>query len=153
MTVLLDWVRRVPQSLRQLTQDFWFSLMEKGPRFLCVAIIANLSGMVLGYILFKHFAPLLSITLVSVISGILYVLITYSSHYVFTFRRPGNYLKGLWKVYLTAWVGMLISSLLNQFLIGSLQMPYFLAQGLIFCFGATYSLLVNFLFVFRRRSS
>ena len=126
--------------------------MEKGPRFLCVAITSNLAGMWFGYIMFKHLASLFSISLVSAVSGILHVLITYSSHYFFTFRRPGNYFGGLWKVYFTAWFGMLIASLLNQFLIGSLQMPYLLAQCLIFCFGASYSLFVNFLFVFRGRS-
>jgi hypothetical protein len=153
MTALQNWMQRSPQTLRQLSRDFWSSLIEKGPRFLCVAIIANLAGMGLGYLLFKRFAPVVSITLISVVSGVLHVLITYSSHYVFTFRRPGNYFKGLWKIYITAWVGMLISSLLNQLLIGSLQMPYFLAQGFIFCFGASYSLIVNFLFVFRRPST
>ncbi len=150
MTPLQDWVRRSPQTLRQLSQDFLQRFLEKGPRFLCVAAVANLSGIGLGYFFFKHFAPRFGISLVSVVGGIVHVLITYSSHYCFTFRRPGNYLRGLWKVYVSSWLGMLIASLLNQFLIGSLQMPYFLAQALIFCFGASYSVVVNFLFVFRK---
>lgn len=152
MNALMDQVRRFEQTLRQLARDFRHSLMEKGPRFLCVAFISNFTGMGFGYAIFRYLTPLFSISLASVFSGILHVLITYSSHYFFTFRRPGNYFKGLWKVYLTAWMGMLIASLLNQFFIGSLQMPYFAAQCLIFCFGASYSILVNFLFVFRGQS-
>jgi hypothetical protein len=152
MSALTDWVRQIEQTLKHLFRIARQSLREKGPRFLCVAITSNLAGMGLGYLFFKHLTSLLSISIVSVASGILHVLITYSSHYFFTFRRPGRYFQGLWKVYVTAWMGMLIASLMNQFFIGSLQMPYFLAQCLIFCFGASYSLLVNFLFVFRGRS-
>lgn len=139
--------------VHNICRQFWLSLKEKGPRFFCVAVVANLTGIAVGFILFKSLTPLLSIALVSAIGGVLHVFITYSSHYYFTFRKPGNYLKGLWKVYVTAWFGMLVSSFLNQFLIGTLKMPYFVAAAMIFCFGASYSVVVNFLFVFRRPSS
>ena len=147
------WILHVQPALRRLFQDFWMRLKERGSRFFLVAAIANSAGIACGYVLFKSLTPALPIALVSVLVGILHVLITYSAHYYFTFKRSGEYLKGLWKVYLTAWFGMLISSILNYFLMGTLQMPYLLAQAVLFCFGAAYSLTVNFLFIFRRQSS
>lgn len=140
-------------TMRSLLEQFWTRLKEKGVRFLCVALVANSTGIGCGYVLFKSLTPTLPIAVVSVLGGILHALITYSAHYYFTFKQPGDYLKGLWKVYLTAWLGMLITSVLNQFLMGTLQMHYFLAQAVLFSFGAAYSLAVNFLFIFRRQSS
>lgn len=143
---------RIYGLLKSLTQTLWRRLMEKGIRFLCVAVGANAFGLSCSYVLYKRLTPALSIALVSIISGILHTLITYSSHYFLTFGRPGNYFKGLWKVYLSAWLGMLIASFLGQFLMGTLRLPFFVAQALIFGVGAAYSIVVNFLFIFRNPS-
>jgi len=153
MTAIRRWFFRIQPTVRNLFEQFWTRLKEKGVRFFWVALVANSAGIACGYVLFKSLTSALPIALASVIGGILHVLITYSSHYYFTFKKSGDYLQGLWKVYLTAWLGMLISSVLNQFLMGTLQMHYFLAQAVLFSFGASYSLAVNFLFIFRRQSS
>lgn len=153
MTAMTRWLLRIQAPMRSLFEQFWTRLKEKGLRFFCVAVLANSAGIACGYGLFKSLAPIWPIALISVLGGILHVLITYSAHYHFTFKKSGDYLRGLWKVYLTAWLGMLLSSVINQFLMGTLQMSFFLAQAVLFCFGAAYSLTVNFLFIFRRQSS
>jgi hypothetical protein len=137
----------------RLAQSLWLRLREKGIRFLCVAIVANGAGLSCGYLLYKKLTPLLGILVVSIIGGIIHVFITYSSHYCITFRKPGNFLQGLWKIYITSWVGMLISSVLGQFLLGTLKLPFFIAQGIIFCVGAVYAVIINFLVVFREKPS
>ena len=133
----------------RLVQSLWLRLREKGIRFLTVAVVANGAGLSCSYFLYKRLTPALSILVVSIISGVIHVFLTYSSHYYITFKKPGNFLQGLWKVYVTAWIGMLMTSVLGQFLMGTLGLPFFVAQGVIFCVGAAYAVVVNFLFVFR----
>jgi hypothetical protein len=147
------WLGRLQNSLTDLSRLLWSRVKERGKKFLCVAVISNLAGMAFSFVLYKSLVPNLSIALVSMIGAVFHVLITYSSHYFITFGIPGGFFMGLCRVYPTAWVGMLVASLLGQFLIGTLGFNYIPAQVLIFCFCATYSILVSFLFIYRQKSS
>lgn len=153
MSESYPWLSRLQNSLTDLSRLFWSRVRERGKKFLCVGVVSNLAGMVFSFILYKSLVPRLSIALVSMIGAVFHVLITYSSHYFITFGIPGGFFIGLCRVYPTAWVGMLVASLLGQFLIGTLRFNYFPAQFLIFCFCATYSILVSFLFIYRQKSS
>jgi len=141
----------VLQTLRKLARDFLASFKKRGPKFLVVAFIVNPIGMGCGYELYKHFSGSIGIAATSLISGILHAALTYSSHYFFTFGRPGSYFPGLAKMYAGAWIGMLIASAISQVLLGTLQIPFFWVQLLMLIFGASYSICVNFLFVYRER--
>lgn len=142
---------RITRSIRRLMGGFWDRLKQKGPRFLIVAAIVNPIGMGLSYELYKHFSAVVGIAAISLFSGVMHAAFTYSSHYFFTFGRPGNYLGGLAKMYAGTWLGMLIASGISQILLGTLQMPFFLVQLLMLFFGASYSICVNFLFIYREK--
>jgi hypothetical protein len=141
----------ISHTLRKFASDFWARLKKRGPKFLVVALLANPIGMGCGYGIYKHFSGSIGIAATSLISGILHAALTYSSHYFFTFGRPGSYLPGLAKMYAGAWVGMLITSAISQILLGTLQIPFFWVQFIMLVFGASYSVCVNFLFVYRER--
>lgn len=147
------WIETTRAVVVGLAQSLWLRLKEKGLRFLCVALVANGTGLSCSYLLYKKLTPALSILVVSILSGIIHVFITYSSHYCITFKKPGHFLRGLWKVYITAWLGMLITSILGQFLLGTLKLPFFAAQGIILCMGAAYAVVINFLVIFRESPS
>lgn len=153
MSASLPWLRRLKNSFIELARLFYRRIRERGQKFLCVGILANLAGVFFSFLLYKGLVPRLSVALVSMIGGVFHVLITYSSHYFITFGIPGGFFLGLFRVYPTAWVGMLCASLLGQLLIGTLKFNYFPAQFLIFCFCATYSILVSFLFIYRQKSA
>ncbi|MEI7774948.1 MAG: hypothetical protein WCK17_09240, partial [Verrucomicrobiota bacterium] len=56
---------RLHGVLKGLAQTFWARLMEKGIRFLCVAVVANAAGLSCSDVLYKRLTPVLSIALVS----------------------------------------------------------------------------------------
>jgi hypothetical protein len=110
---------------KEVIGRFLSRLKDKGHKFLAVALISNFLGMGLSYGLYKNFSDSFGIATTSFISGILHSAITY--------------------------LYMLAGSGISQVLLGNLHLPFFLVQFLMFGIGATYSICLNFLFVYRER--
>ena len=141
---------KILASVEKFLYSFARELKTRGVRFIVVALIANPFGLGCSYLFYKAFSSTIGIAPVSIISGIFHCFLTYSSHYWFTFGKPGNYLGGLLKVYAGAWFGMVVSSGISQYLIGTLKVHFFWTQLIILGFGATYSICINFLIMSRR---
>jgi hypothetical protein len=123
-------------------------IYARGPRYLSVGIASNGISFFWGLTLYHYLNTLIGVALVTVISCVSHITLTFSAQYFLTFNEREGYLRGLSRAFIASISTIIILSAVNSFLMWLNFAPYWIIQSIMTIGGQAYSLIINALWVF-----
>jgi putative flippase GtrA len=108
-------------------------------RYLCVGAANTAFGYCLGLLVYKFLSSVFHILFISTLISIINITVSFLTYKLFVFKSKGGWIKEYLKSYLIYGVATLISVISIWFLVNGLNVPFWIAQGIVILLTAALS--------------